>query len=191
LACPNLTESCSHTARRSRLSEWLALHLSNFSFHWPWDRWAHVAELPAHAPQRVFVEETLLREIRLSYWDRIHSTLPEEMQKLMPPKPEAQSRYAAAVAADGGVEGSEVALAQELMGMMKRKLSVVELEGWVTEALVGKVEADVTVRVVGTCVLILCSKSWTHLVTLLERFGSLLRQVRRAHSDRDRWGEAT
>ena len=164
---------------RSRLSEWLALHLSNFSFHWPWDRWAHVAELPPHAPQRVFVEETLQREIRLSYWDRIHSTLPEELQKLMPPKPEAQSRYASEVANGGGVEGSEVALAQELMGMIKRKLSVAELEDWVREALVDKeaVQAEPAVRVVGTCVLILCSKSWTHLVTLLERFGSLLRLV--------------
>eukprot|EP00959_Pyramimonas_sp_CCMP1952_P003544 74694-Pyramimonas_sp.AAC.3 len=39
------------------MAEWLALHLSNFSFHWPWDRWAHAADMPETAPPRLFIEE--------------------------------------------------------------------------------------------------------------------------------------
>jgi len=37
---------------RSRLSRWLAYHLSNFEFMWPWDKWKHVLTAPAHNSQR-------------------------------------------------------------------------------------------------------------------------------------------
>lgn len=37
---------------RSRLSRWLAYHLSNFDFMWPWDKWKHVLTAPAHDAQR-------------------------------------------------------------------------------------------------------------------------------------------
>ena len=37
---------------RMRLASWLALHLSNFDFMWPWERWRHVLDAPAHDPQR-------------------------------------------------------------------------------------------------------------------------------------------
>ena len=37
---------------RSRLSRWLAYHLSNFDFMWPWDKWKHVLAAPAHDSQR-------------------------------------------------------------------------------------------------------------------------------------------
>ncbi len=37
---------------RSRLSRWLAYHLSNFDFMWPWDKWKHVLTAPAHDSQR-------------------------------------------------------------------------------------------------------------------------------------------
>lgn len=44
---------------------------SNFQFIWPWEEWAHVLDLPKWAPQRVFVQEVLEREVRLSYWDKV------------------------------------------------------------------------------------------------------------------------
>lgn len=47
------------------------LHRSNFQFIWPWDEWAYVLDLPKWAPKRVFVQEVLQREVRLSYWDKI------------------------------------------------------------------------------------------------------------------------
>lgn len=40
---------------RSRLSRWLAYHLSNFDFMWPWDKWKHVLTAPAHDSQRCCV----------------------------------------------------------------------------------------------------------------------------------------
>jgi hypothetical protein len=44
---------------------------SNFQFIWPWEEWAYVLDLPKWAPQRVFVQEVLEREVRLSYWEKI------------------------------------------------------------------------------------------------------------------------
>ena len=37
---------------RIRLAGWLAMHLSNFDFMWPWERWRHVLEAPSHDAQR-------------------------------------------------------------------------------------------------------------------------------------------
>ena len=43
---------------RSRLSRWLAYHLSNFDFMWPWDKWKHVLAAPAHDSQRCCILAT-------------------------------------------------------------------------------------------------------------------------------------
>lgn len=37
---------------RLRLAEWLAYHLSNFEYVWPWAKWAHVLAAPAYDGQR-------------------------------------------------------------------------------------------------------------------------------------------
>ena len=37
---------------RSLLAEWLAYHLSNFDFMWPWAKWSYVLQAPAHDAQR-------------------------------------------------------------------------------------------------------------------------------------------
>jgi hypothetical protein len=44
---------------------------SNFQFIWPWQEWSYVKDLPKWAPQRVFVQEVLEREVRLSYFEKI------------------------------------------------------------------------------------------------------------------------
>eukprot|EP00884_Botryococcus_braunii_P002770 jgi/Botrbrau1/12494/Bobra.0169s0041.1 len=39
---------------RDRLADWLAYHLSNYEFMWPWQKWAHVLDAPAcDAPAEV------------------------------------------------------------------------------------------------------------------------------------------
>ncbi len=37
---------------RGRFARWLAYHLSNFEFVWPWDKWAAVLEAPPWDQQR-------------------------------------------------------------------------------------------------------------------------------------------
>ncbi|CAI5459427.1 unnamed protein product [Closterium sp. Yama58-4] len=79
---------------RTRVIQWLAHHLSNFAFVWPWAAWAAVARQPEWAPQRVFVSEVLEREIRLSYFDKIRESLGStEMEQLLPPKPEPVFKF--------------------------------------------------------------------------------------------------
>jgi nuclear cap-binding protein subunit 1 len=75
---------------RLRLAEWLAYHLSNFEYIWPWDRWAHVLKAPPFDGQRRFVVALLNRLMRLSYWERVQSVLPEAIRPLLPPKPEVR-----------------------------------------------------------------------------------------------------
>ncbi|ONK62901.1 uncharacterized protein A4U43_C07F9300 [Asparagus officinalis] len=66
---------------RTRLILWFSHHLSNFQHVWPWGEWAYVKDLPIWAPQRVFVQEVLEREIRLSYWDKIKQILRNTINK--------------------------------------------------------------------------------------------------------------
>ncbi|EOY32789.1 ARM repeat superfamily protein isoform 3 [Theobroma cacao] len=66
---------------RTRLILWFSHHLSNFQFIWPWEEWAYVLDLPNWAPQRVFVQEVLEREVRLSYWDKIKQILRNAVSK--------------------------------------------------------------------------------------------------------------
>ncbi len=37
---------------RLRLADWLAFHLSNFGYSWPWERWQHVLTAPPYDGQR-------------------------------------------------------------------------------------------------------------------------------------------
>lgn len=83
---------------RLRLAEWLAYHLSNFGYMWIWDKWGHVLAAPAYDGQRRFCVAVLNRLVRLSYWDRIQSVMPEDFRILMPPKPEVRGW-------GGGVQG--------------------------------------------------------------------------------------
>ncbi|XP_034689281.1 nuclear cap-binding protein subunit 1 isoform X3 [Vitis riparia] len=66
---------------RTRLILWFSHHLSNFQFIWPWEEWAYVLDLPKWAPQRVFVQEVLEREVRLSYWDKVKQILRNAVSK--------------------------------------------------------------------------------------------------------------
>ncbi|KAJ3212431.1 Nuclear cap-binding protein subunit 1 [Entophlyctis luteolus] len=59
-----------------RLGEWFSHHLSNFSFLWKWHEWDFGLQDPSSA-KFSFIRETLDREIRLSYYDRIAGTVPE------------------------------------------------------------------------------------------------------------------
>ncbi len=42
---------------RTLLAEWLAYHLSNFDFMWPWAKWSYVLQAPAHDAQRLVDQE--------------------------------------------------------------------------------------------------------------------------------------
>lgn len=72
---------------RSRLAEWLAYHLSNFGYMWPWNKWEAVLALHRSAPQRAFCREVIARLVRLSYWDLVAQDLFEPFRVLLGPRP--------------------------------------------------------------------------------------------------------
>ncbi|RKO99599.1 hypothetical protein CXG81DRAFT_20331 [Caulochytrium protostelioides] len=76
------------------LSDWFSLHLSNFGFTWKWDAWSTVLAQPDQSPQAVMVRETLRRMARLSYYDRIKSTLPPAfVDRFLPHAPVSSFAY--------------------------------------------------------------------------------------------------
>ncbi|ESK93122.1 cap binding protein 80-pb [Moniliophthora roreri MCA 2997] len=62
-----------------RYSEWFSTHMSNFNFQWVWKEWIPDLALCDKHPKRNFIRRALELEIRLSYYDRIAKSIPQEM----------------------------------------------------------------------------------------------------------------
>eukprot|EP00898_Chlorokybus_atmophyticus_P006479 jgi/Chlat1/6832/Chrsp51S00508 len=164
-----------------RLAEWLSHHLSNFNYVWPWQEWGDVLQLSPWHPQRVFVASVIERLIRLSYHGRIRQSLPEGFVELMPPEPKAHFKYSEEVVADVKEEemaatSNESALSNELYGLVRAKKGAREALQWAEEKLVG-LGLRASQEVVAQTLLNIGSKSFTHTVTVLERFQPLLQKL--------------
>lgn len=70
-----------------RFIDWFSHHLSNFNFHWKWNEWIPDVELDDLHPKKVFMRETITRELILSYYTRISDSLPEELRCLLGEQP--------------------------------------------------------------------------------------------------------
>ncbi|KAL6777050.1 CBP80 [Auxenochlorella protothecoides x Auxenochlorella symbiontica] len=145
---------------RFRLAEWLAYHLSCFEYVWPWSKWEHVLTKPEHDGQRQFCGLVLDKLVRLSYWERIHSVVPPQFQVLLPPKP-----------VPAKIEYEENELAAEILQKVRAKTSAEDLDVWLesiseTSELSAFDLCNLLVRVI----LDAGSKSYTHMLTLLERY---------------------
>ncbi|XP_057948068.1 nuclear cap-binding protein subunit 1 [Malania oleifera] len=161
---------------RMRLILWFSHHLSNFQFIWPWEEWAYVLDLPKWAPQRVFVQEVLEREIRLSYWDKIKQSIENApgLEELLPPKGGPNFKYSIE---DGKVQTEQHVLSVELNGMVRGRKSAREIILWIEESLFPLHGLDITVQVVVQTLLDIGSKSFTHLITVLERYGQVIAKI--------------
>ncbi|XP_073222276.1 nuclear cap-binding protein subunit 1 [Cicer arietinum] len=160
---------------RTRLILWFSHHLSNFQFIWPWEEWAYVLDLPRWAPQRVFVQEVLEREVRLSYWDKVKQSIENApgLEELLPPKGGPNF----SLGAEDGKENNEHVLSGQLNDMVKGKSPVREIISWIDETVFSNNSLEVTLRVVVQTLLNIGSKSFTHLVTVLERYGQVIAKV--------------
>ncbi|KAK4723302.1 hypothetical protein R3W88_026081 [Solanum pinnatisectum] len=160
---------------RTRLILWFSHHLSNFQFIWPWEEWAYVLDLPKWAPQRVFVQEVLEREVRLSYWDKIKQSIENApaLEELLPPRGGPQFKYSA----EDGTDPTERALSLELKDMVKGRKTAQEMSSWVEENVFPAHGFDITLGVVVQTLLDIGSKSFTHLITVLERYGQVIAKM--------------
>ncbi|KAF9498218.1 cap binding protein 80-PB [Pleurotus eryngii] len=75
----NLAEGLDVDVAR-RFAEWFAVHMSNFGFQWVWKEWIPDLSLDLQHPRRTYMRRAIEFEIRLAYHERIHKTLPPEMQ---------------------------------------------------------------------------------------------------------------
>ncbi|GAV75425.1 MIF4G domain-containing protein/MIF4G_like domain-containing protein/MIF4G_like_2 domain-containing protein [Cephalotus follicularis] len=157
---------------RTRLILWFSHHLSNFQFIWPWEEWAYVLELPKWAPQRAFVQEVLEREVRLSYWEKVKQSIENApaLEELLPPKGGPDFKYS-------GEDGKEHALSAELSSKVKGRQSAREIISWIEESVFPVNGFEVTLRVVVQTFLNIGSKSFTHLITVLERYGQVIAKL--------------
>lgn len=84
-----------------RFLDWLSHHLSNFGFSWKWQEWKDDVSLPELHPRKVFIQQLIQKEVRLSYPQRVKETLPEELVQFVPQDPaepifkflESESQY--------------------------------------------------------------------------------------------------
>lgn len=160
---------------RTRLILWFSHHLSNFQFIWPWEEWAYVLELPKWAPQRLFVQEVLEREVRLSYWEKIKQSIENApaLEELLPPKGGPNFRYSG----EDVTDRTEKAFSLELNNLVKGRHTAHEIITWVEDSVIPPHGSDLALRVVIQTLLDIGSKSFTHLITVLERYGQVIAKI--------------
>ncbi|KAJ0979646.1 hypothetical protein J5N97_015120 [Dioscorea zingiberensis] len=161
---------------RTRLILWFSHHLANFQFIWPWEEWAHVQELPRWAPQRVFVQEVLEREVRLSYWDKIKQSIENapSLEELLPPKEGTSFKYNSG---DGQENTEGHKISAELCSMVKGRKTVREIISWIEENVISVHGSKIAIEMVIQTLMDIGSKSFTHLITVLERYGQVIAKL--------------
>ncbi|KAJ1989205.1 Nuclear cap-binding protein subunit 1 [Dimargaris cristalligena] len=124
-----------------RLADWFGLYLSNSQYTWAWKDWEPVlSQCHPGAPAWVFAREVLYKCIRLSYMDRVKSTLPEEMQAILPlvslepnfryPPVDPQQPDNSSVAVPSALR----TFATQLMQLLRRKESISNIQAFLESA---------------------------------------------------------
>ncbi|CAG8539323.1 2155_t:CDS:10, partial [Scutellospora calospora] len=167
-----------------RFWNWFAHHLSNFGFVWNWKDWEATLQLDPLHPKVCFIRETLEKTIRYSYYDRIRSTIPEEFFTLFPTaEPSTNFRY----------EDPDHRLhdfATNLISKLRSKNPNSDIQAHLDE--VGKSfpdlpakEKEQTIRdLFVQCVLMLGSKSFSHVLNVIERYLQILQSLNESYDAR-------
>ncbi|KAJ2793382.1 Nuclear cap-binding protein subunit 1, partial [Coemansia helicoidea] len=162
----------------NRLSNWLAVYVSNFAFQWDWARWEAVVQEPEAAPRRSFVRETLLKLVRLSYLDRIKAHVPESCLALLPAKAPGHNFKFTVQAMDERTREVSVALGRCLKskGTVDQALEILQTHysQWTD---VDDDERQALAReMLVEHVLLLGSKTFSHMLNAIEKFLPALQQ---------------
>jgi nuclear cap-binding protein subunit 1 len=123
----------------------------------------------SEAHSHVWLQDVLEKIVRLSYWDRIRKTLPDEFAALMPPKVAPVLKYAA--------EREGTAEAKQLEQRMREKTVADAVLALVRDEWGAKLAEDEKLDIVLHCVLSLGAKSFSHLLNTVERYLPLLRAL--------------
>ncbi|KAF9268370.1 hypothetical protein L218DRAFT_977625 [Marasmius fiardii PR-910] len=166
-----------------RFSEWFATHMSNFGFGWVWKEWIPDLDLSPQHPKRTFIRRVLELEIRLSYYDRITKTIPEEMRvegaECLPveaPGPNYEFDDPATLASPHHDAAQQIlnlfrgrAKAEDVISQFEDMKSTLESDSSSIDTLTRSIPIQSLLHV--------GSRSFSHLLNAIERYLPLLRFV--------------
>ncbi|KAF5390479.1 hypothetical protein D9757_005267 [Collybiopsis confluens] len=167
-----------------RFSEWFAIHMSNFNFAWVWKEWIPDLDLAIQHPKRAFMRRAVEYEMRLSYYDRIAKSVPEQMRGLdahtlpiKPPGPDfiyedpTQPHHDATQSLLNLLRGR--AKAEDVVAHLDTLRNTLEIE-LSDSGHSGNVNS--LVRIIATQSLLhIGARSFSHLLNAIERYLPLLR----------------
>lgn len=170
-----------------RFLEWFSHHLSNFGFTWKWQEWKDGITLDDLHPRKVFMQQLVLKEMRLSYPQRIKDTLPEELVSLVPSIPEEPTfQY---LSAESGLDELVQAL---ITGMRESKPAeymqtlVDPIKDKITEQSVGSMAETLDKKLIDVLFTTVChlgSRSLTHADTWIGRTKNIIKQYASSAED--------
>ncbi|KAI8070881.1 armadillo-type protein [Gongronella butleri] len=172
-----------------RLWSWFAVHLSNFGFTWDWAAWEPALDNDPMHPQVCFMRETIEREIRLSYYDRVKANLPERVARdACPPQAPApvfaysdktHELHAAAITVIQALKEKQTPeQIQQALDAIKQDLAA---KGYDEEKQQSALQ-DLFIQ----CLLLVGCKSFSHVLNVIERYLDILRQINQKGSDKVR-----
>ncbi|KAG0005208.1 Component of the cap-binding complex (CBC) [Modicella reniformis] len=181
---PIMDVECAH-----RFWTWLSHHLSNFGYLWNWSEWSGVLELPFDHAQPVFIRETLEKTIRLSYYERVREAIPEEFHKFIPPEAPGPSwKFESPGIVSKFILKEQHpyhAMASAVLNALRAKHSIEQIEQTLEsiknaprlESLTPSEREDFIRELFTECVLMLGSKSFSHVLNVIERYLSILQRM--------------
>ena len=177
-----------------RFADFTAIHLSNFGFSWKFSDWEYLLDGES-TNQFVFVREVLEKCIRLSYYERIRNSVPESFEangQIFPA--EAPTHYFM-LQDDANVEPGLLSLVEQLNTKLTNKEEPESIESQLKSiASYAAANSDclnslpnnlTTIRTPQSiahealfgCVLFQGSKSFSHLLNIVERHLPLLQKL--------------
>ena len=198
-----------------RLANWFSIHMSNFNFMWVWKEWygcywtlavlslisIRIGDLNlcTQHPKRAFMRRAVEYEIRLSYYDRIAKTLPEQMQSPdayvlpdMAPGPaftyddpgEACCTFPSAFAKNLRSASPHHEAAQGVLNLLRGRAKAEDVMSHLEELKnnLETVESDLNVTNVVRSIAVqsllhIGSRSFSHFLNAIERYLPLLRNL--------------
>ncbi|KAF9190188.1 Component of the cap-binding complex (CBC), partial [Haplosporangium sp. Z 767] len=165
---------CAH-----RFWTWFSHHLSNFGYLWNWGEWSVALQLPVNHPQSIFIRETLEKTIRLSYFERIKEAVPEEFHQFIPSEaPGPTWKFESP-------DHPYHAMASAVLNSLRNKHSIEQIEQTLEsmknaprlESLSETEREDFIRELFTECVLMLGSKSFSHVLNVIERYLQILQRL--------------
>ncbi|KAI9308621.1 armadillo-type protein [Cunninghamella echinulata] len=170
----------------SRLWTWFSHHLSNFGFQWDWVAWEDSLTFEPLHPQVCFIRETLEKEIRLSYYERIKTSLPENFTSLIPTQtPGPNYGYADA-------NNALYLPAKQIVDHLRAKKSVEEVRESLekikqdlgNQGMDEKKQSSTVHDLFIQSLLHVGAKSFSHILNVIERYLEIMRHFNSTQEDK-------